>query len=113
MLISRFGSHSGYSREQDFTRTSLSITAYPRDTEYEARSLNDVLLNLTNQRIENGNQVKVNLRGYCIVIIVGDYGFVPFFYGPTASRACNFDLNTPVESRSPPKFEVCGDNTNL
>jgi len=39
MLSSLFGSRSGYSSEQDFTRTSLSITAYPRDAGYEARSL--------------------------------------------------------------------------
>ncbi len=39
MLSSLFGSRSGYSSEQDFTRTSLSITAYTRDTGYEARSL--------------------------------------------------------------------------
>ena len=28
---------------------------------------------------------------------------MPFFYGPTASRACNLCLIPPVESRSPPK----------
>jgi len=30
--------------------------------------------------------------------------YSPFFYGPTASRACNLCLIPPVESGSPPKI---------
>ena len=32
--------------------------------------------------------------------------FLPFFYGPTASRTCNLRLIPPVETRSPPIGEV-------